>query len=54
MGPVWGLVGCTEGSTLQVSKRIGVYPRVRLEGGGSGVVSQTGAVLLVETVDLTD
>jgi hypothetical protein len=32
-----------------VSKRIGVYPRVRLEGGGSGVVSQGGAVRLVET-----
>lgn len=33
-----------------MSKRIGVYPRVRLEGGVSGVVSQAGAVLLVETV----
>jgi hypothetical protein len=37
-----------------VSKRIGGYPRVRLDGGGSEVVSQAGAVLLVETVDLTD
>lgn len=27
---------------------------VHIEGGDSGVVSQTGAVLLVETVDLTD
>jgi hypothetical protein len=33
-----------------VSKRIGLYPRVRVEGGGSGTVSQAGAVLLVETV----
>ena len=35
---------------LQVSKRIGLYPRVSVEGGGSGAVSQAGAVLLVETV----
>jgi Transposase DDE domain group 1 len=33
-----------------VSKRIGSYPCVRVEGGGRGVVSQAGAVLLVETV----
>jgi hypothetical protein len=33
-----------------VSKRIGLYPRVRVEGGGHGVVSQAGAVLLAETV----
>ncbi|MGW6356611.1 IS1380 family transposase [Streptomyces sp. NPDC055092] len=33
-----------------MSKRIGWYPRVRVEGGGSGVISQAGAVLLVETV----
>ena len=33
-----------------MSRRIGLYPRVRLEGGGSGVVSQAGVVLLVETV----
>lgn len=50
MGPVQGPVGCTEGSTLQLGTRVGVYPRVRLEGGGSGAVSQAGAVLLVETV----
>lgn len=50
MGLVQGPVGCTERSTLQVSRRIGSYPRVRVEGGGSGVVSQTGAVLLAETV----
>ncbi|MGO4630385.1 IS1380 family transposase [Streptomyces sp. 2RAF24] len=31
-------------------KRIGFYPRVRIEGGGHGVVSQDGAVLLAETV----
>ena len=33
-----------------MSKRIGLYPRVRVEGSGSGAVSQAGAVLLVETV----
>ncbi|KFG71341.1 IS1380 family transposase [Streptomyces mutabilis] len=33
-----------------MKKRIGSYPRVRIEGGGRGVVSQAGAVLLVETV----
>lgn len=33
-----------------MSKRIGLYPRVRVEGGGRGAVSQAGAVLLVETV----
>ncbi len=32
-----------------MSKRGGSYPRVRVEGGGRGVVSQSGAVLLVET-----
>ncbi|MGM9379176.1 IS1380 family transposase [Streptomyces longwoodensis] len=33
-----------------MKKRIGSYPRVRVEGGGRGAVSQAGAVLLVETV----
>ncbi|WP_261719045.1 IS1380 family transposase [Streptomyces sp. FZ201] len=33
-----------------MNKRIGFYPRVRTEGGGRGVVSQAGGVLLVETV----
>lgn len=33
-----------------MKKRIGSSPRVRVEGGGSGTVSQAGAVLLVETV----
>jgi hypothetical protein len=33
-----------------VKKRIGSYPRVRIEGGGRTVVSQAGGVLLVETV----
>ncbi|ALO97941.1 MULTISPECIES: IS1380 family transposase [Streptomyces] len=33
-----------------MKKRIGSYPRVRVEDGGRGVVSQAGAVLLVETV----
>ena len=33
-----------------MKKSIGSYPRVRVEGGGRGVVSQAGAVLLVETV----
>lgn len=39
-----------ERSTLQVKKRIGSYPGVRIEGGGRSVVSQAGSVLLVETV----
>ncbi|MGW0885674.1 IS1380 family transposase [Streptomyces sp. NPDC002671] len=39
-----------ESSTSQVKKSIGLYPRVRVKGGGSRVVSQAGAVLLVETV----
>nr|WSX77830.1 IS1380 family transposase [Streptomyces sp. NBC_00899] len=33
-----------------MKKRIGSYPHVRVEGGGRTVVSQAGAVLLVETV----
>ncbi|MFF2147378.1 IS1380 family transposase [Kitasatospora sp. NPDC058190] len=32
-----------------MKKRTGLYPRVRVEGGGRGVVSQSGAALLVET-----
>ncbi|AVZ70943.1 IS1380 family transposase [Streptomyces lunaelactis] len=36
-----------------MKKRIGSYPRVRVEGGGRGVVSQSGAVLLVETARKT-
>jgi hypothetical protein len=47
------LVPATAGGTFQVRKRIGSYPRVRVEGGGRGVVSQAGAVLLVETVRKT-
>ncbi|MFC4612875.1 transposase, partial [Streptomyces maoxianensis] len=33
-----------------MKKRIGSYPRVRVEGSGGTVVSQAGGVLLVETV----
>lgn len=33
-----------------MKKSSGSYPRVRVEGGGRGVVAQAGAVLLVETV----
>ena len=33
-----------------MTKRIGSYPSVRVEGTGCGVVSQAGAVLLVETL----
>ncbi len=36
-----------------MKKRIGSYPRVRVEGGGRSVVSQAGAVVLVETVRKT-
>ncbi len=35
---------------FQVKKRIGSYPHAHVEGGGRGIVSQAGAVLLVETV----
>jgi len=44
------LVPATVGGTSQVKKRIGSYPCVRVGGGGRGVVSQAGGVLLVETV----
>ncbi|MFF1903082.1 transposase, partial [Kitasatospora sp. NPDC058218] len=33
-----------------MSQRSGSYPRVRVSGGGAGVVSQAGGMLLVETV----
>ncbi|MFE4253474.1 transposase [Streptomyces sp. NPDC056910] len=33
-----------------MGKRGGSYPHIRVSSGGSGVVSQAGAVLLVETV----
>ncbi|MFD8079210.1 IS1380 family transposase [Streptomyces sp. NPDC059718] len=36
-----------------MKKSIGSYPRVRVEGGGRGVASQAGGVLLVETVRKT-
>ncbi len=36
-----------------MKQRIGSYPRVRVEGSGRGVVTQAGAVLLVETVRKT-
>lgn len=36
-----------------MKKSIGSYPRVRIEGGGRAVVSQSGGVLLVETVRKT-
>jgi hypothetical protein len=53
MGLVEGPVSCKERSTLQVNKRIGSYPPVRVQGDGGGVVSQAGGVLLVETVRKT-
>ncbi|MFD9545708.1 IS1380 family transposase [Streptomyces sp. NPDC060022] len=36
-----------------MKKRIGSYPRVHIQGSGRGVVSQAGAVLLVETARKT-
>ncbi|MCX4482354.1 IS1380 family transposase [Streptomyces anulatus] len=36
-----------------MKKRIGSYPHVRIEGCGSGVVSQAGGVLLIETARKT-
>jgi hypothetical protein len=44
------LVPAAVGGTFQVKKRIGFYPRVHVEGGSRGVVSQAGSVLLLETV----
>jgi hypothetical protein len=44
------LFPATVGGTSQVKKRIESYSRVRVEGGGQEVVSQAGAVLLVETI----
>ena len=50
MGLVQGPARCKERSTLQVNKRIGSYPPVRVQGDGDAVVSQAGGVLLLETV----
>ena len=36
-----------------MQKRSGLYPRVRVDAAGAGVVSQAGAVLLVETARAT-
>lgn len=36
-----------------MKKRSGLYPRVQVDAAGSGVVSQAGAVLLVETARAT-
>jgi hypothetical protein len=47
---VEALVPAPAGGSSQVKKRIGSYPRVRVEGGGRGVASQAGSVLLVERV----
>jgi hypothetical protein len=33
-----------------VKKTIGLYPRVRIDAAGSGVVSQAGGLLLTEAV----
>jgi hypothetical protein len=38
---------------MKVKQTFGSYPRARVEGGGRGVVSQAGAVLLVEMVRKT-
>ena len=40
-------------STFQLKKRSGRYPRVQIDAAGSGVVSQAGAVVLVETARTT-
>jgi hypothetical protein len=53
MGLGEGPVSCNERSTLQVNKRIGSYPPVRVQGDGGTVVSQAGGVLLTETVRKT-
>lgn len=50
MGLFGGSGSCKGRSTVQVNKRIGSYPHVRVQGDGAGVLSQAGGVLLVETV----
>src|SRR3954452_8019687 len=37
-------------STFQVKQRIGLYPRSRVDGGGAGVVSHAGGVLLTAAI----
>jgi hypothetical protein len=37
-------------STFLVRESTGLYPRVRTDTAGSGVVSQAGGVLLVDTI----
>ena len=47
----YGSEGAGSSNGLRLpDKRSGSYPRVRVEGGGHGVASQAGSVLLVETV----
>jgi hypothetical protein len=41
------------GSTFLVKHSTGLYPRVRVDQGGVGSVSQAGAVLLLETIRAT-
>ncbi len=36
--------------TFQVKNSTGFYPSIGVDGGGTGIVSQAGAVLLIETV----
>ncbi len=50
MGLAEGPIGCKEKSTFQVREPISSYPRVRVLGDGRQVVSQAGAVLLLDTV----
>src|SRR3954452_1005135 len=47
------LVPAETSGTSQVKHLIGSYPRVRVQGDGRQVVSQAGAVLLLETVRKT-
>jgi hypothetical protein len=49
---VEGCIGCRFRGTIQVSECSSLYPRLRADGLGSGVVSQAGAVLLLRTADV--
>jgi hypothetical protein len=45
-----GPVAASSRSTFQVGKRSGLYPRVRVDGAGKGVVSWAGGALLTATI----
>src|SRR5216683_6865388 len=50
MGPGEGPAAASSRSTFQVGKRSGLYPQVRVDGAGKGVVSRAGGALLTATI----